>query len=513
MLKRILDRYRELDQVRKRYLGFGVTLFIIFAVIVSGIFIGRIYSLGETYAEYTRNEIIHIKKDFLKDTVTNTISAVEKIRNRQERLLENKITHIMGYFEAYPDLELNAIIKYLSLPENSELLDIVIEDEAGTVIFSSPTGLAFSGVLLEDETVEYSQEFQYGPYKISLLILRDTVKKQIEEELREKIYREIYFQDAYMWVNEVIDYDGGDDYGIRLIHPNLKDTEGMSISTDMEDIAGNLPYLEELEGIRMDGEVFYTYNFKKLDDDEIGEKISYARLYEDYNWILAMGVYYDTIDAYYESAKNASEDEIAASVGILLGSGFLVLLVGMGMFLILEERYFRMSNMELKEELATDELTDAKSRRAGMKRLKEKFQKFSNNGCECALFLMDLDDFKHINDTYGHDVGDKVLYEVVKSIKASIRDSDTVYRWGGEEFVILVDGIGPTALETFMSKVLAAVEKTEVLVENKEVGITTSIGATYFREDDISFEDALKRADMALYESKKNGKGRGTIRQ
>ncbi len=512
MLKRILDRYRNLDQVRKRYLGFGVSLFIIFAVIVSGIFIGRIYSLGETYAEYTRNEIIHIKKDFLRDTVTNTMTAVEKIRNRQETLLENKIVRIIGYFEIYPDLQINSIISYLSEPDNSELLDIVIEDEAGTVVFSNPAGLPPANELLEEETSEFGQEYQYGQYKISLLVLRDTVKEQVEEELRAKIYREIYFQDAYMWVNEVIDYDGGEDYGIRLIHPNLKDTEGMSLSTDMEDIAGNLPYLEELEGIKKDGELFYTYNFKKLDDDEIGEKISYARLYEDYNWILAMGVYYDTIDSYYESAKDASEDEIAASVGVLLGSGFLILLLGMGMFLVIEERYFRMSNLELKEELATDELTDAKSRRAGMKKLKEKFQKFSNSGSDCALLLMDLDDFKHVNDTYGHDAGDKVLYEVVKSIKESIRDSDTIYRWGGEEFVILVDGMDSNALETFMSKVLAAVEKVEVLVENKEVRITTSIGATYFKKDDTSIEDGLKRADMALYESKKNGKGRGTIR-
>ena len=512
MFKQILQRYSELDQVRKRYLGFGATLFLIFAVVVSSIFMERIYSLGETYAEYTRNEIINIKKDFLKDTLTNTIQALNKIRSRQEGILQSKLDRIIGYFEAYPDLELENLITYLSQPDNSHLLDIVIEDNSGNIVFSSPEGLPSSDRIKEEEIIEFSREHQNGQYKISLFILRDTVKGQIEQELREKIYREIYFQEAYIWVNEVLDYDGGEDYARRLIHPNLRETEGTLLSTQMEDIAGNLPYLQELEGIRENGEVFFTYNFKKLESDEIGEKLSYAKLYEDYDWIIAMGIYYDTIDAYYESAREASEREVRKSMGVLFASGLVVLLLGMSWFLVLEERYFRMSNKELKEELATDELTDAKSRRAGMQKLKEKFSKFSSSGGDCALLLMDLDDFKHINDTYGHDTGDRVLYQVVKSIKESIRETDTIYRWGGEEFVILAEGMNPDTLQTFMSKVLEAVKDVEISIEDTSINVTTSIGATFFREDDKSFEDGLKRADQALYESKKNGKGIGTIR-
>lgn len=512
MLKLILHRYRELDQVRKRYLGFGATLFLIFAVVVSSIFMERIYSLGETYAEYTRNEIINIKKDFLKDTVTNTIQALDKIRSRQEGILQSKLDRIIGYFEAYPDLELENLITYLSQPDNNHLLDIVIEDGSGNVVFSSPEDLPSSEAIRSERIIEFSREHQHGQYKISLFILRDTVKGQIEQELREKIYREIYFQEAYIWVNEVLNYNGGDDYARRLIDPNLKETEGTLLSTNMEDIAGNLPYLQELEGIRESGEVFFTHNFKNIESDEISEKLSYARLYEDYDWIMAMGIYYDTIDAYYESAKEASEREVRTSMLVLLGSGLAILFVGMAGFLVLEERYFRMSNRELKEELATDELTDAKSRRAGMQKLNEKFSKFSSSEGDCALLLMDLDDFKHINDTYGHDIGDLVLVEVVNSIKNSIRETDNIYRWGGEEFVILAEGMNPDTLQTFMSKVLEAVKDVEISFEDTSINVTTSIGATFFREDDKSFGDALKRADLALYESKKNGKGIGTIR-
>ncbi len=512
MLKQILHRYRELDQVRKRYLGFGAMLFLVFAIIVSVIFMGRIYSLGETYAEYTRNEIINIKKDFLKDTVANTIQAVDKIRERQEGILQSKVNRIVGYLEIYPDLELDRVISYLNEPDNKYLLDMVIEDNSGNIVFSSPQGLPSSDRIKGEEIIEFTREIQHGQYKISLFILRDTIKGQIEQELREKIYREIYFQEAYIWVNEVMDYAGGEGYAKRLIHPNLRETEGSLLSTHMEDIAGNLPYLQELEGIRENGEIYFTYNFKKLESDEIGEKLTYAKLYEDYDWIIAMGIYYDTIDAYYDSAREASEREVRKSMAVFLASGLVVLVLGMSWFLVLEERYFRMSNMELKEELATDELTDAKSRRAGMQKLKEKFGKFSSSGGDCALLLMDLDDFKHINDTYGHDAGDRILYQVVKSIKHSIRETDTIYRWGGEEFVILAEGLNPDTIQNFISKVLEAVKGVEIDFEDKKIGVTTSIGATFFRGDDTSFEDGLKRADLALYESKKNGKGRGTIR-
>lgn len=512
MLKRNLLRYGHLDKVRKRYLGFSASLFIVFTIIVSGIFIGRVYSLGNIYAKNTRNEIVNIKKDLLKDTVTNTISAVEKIRVRQEDLLKSNISRTIAHLNINPDFGIHEIINYISQDENMKLLDIVIEDEAGNVVFSSPEGLTSTDILPREKASEFFQEYQHGEYSISFMVLRDTVKKQVEEELRAKIYREIYFQDAYMWVNEILDYSGGDDYAVRLIHPNLKETEGMMLSTSMEDNAGNHPYKEELEGINKDGELYFTYNFKKLADDEISEKITYAKIYKDYNWVLAMGIHYDRIDTYCENARYASKNDITSSIVIVMGAGILTLLAGLGIFLILEEKYFIMSNKVLKEELATDELTGAKSRRAGMVRLKEKFYDYTIKNGVCALLMLDLDDFKLINDTYGHDVGDKVLYEVVKNIKKVIRDSDAVYRWGGEEFVILVEEIDPEGLEIFIEKILVSVKNTQISVEDKFIDITTSIGATYFKEGDKSFENVVKRADEALYESKEKGKGMGTIK-
>ena len=80
-------------------------------------------------------------------------------------------------------------------------------------------------------------------------------------------------------MNEVLDYDGGDQYAIRRIHPNLKDTEGCYLSTNLEDSAGAHPYESELAGIREKGEIFQGYYFQNLSDGKMAKKYSYAKLY------------------------------------------------------------------------------------------------------------------------------------------------------------------------------------------------------------------------------------------
>lgn len=101
---------------------------------------------------------------------------------------------------------------------------------------------------------------------------------------------------GYVWVNKVVNYDGGDKYAIRQIHPNLPHTEGDWLSTNTEDIKGNKPYKIELDGIKKDGEIYFEYYFKKMDSNKIAHKMSYAKLYKPLDWIVATGVYLDDVD-------------------------------------------------------------------------------------------------------------------------------------------------------------------------------------------------------------------------
>ena len=115
-------------------------------------------------------------------------------------------------------------------------------------------------------------------------------------EVRDLIYTTELPDDGYIWINEILDFGGGDGYAIRFVHPNLMESEGELLSTHTPDSRGNLPYLEELEGIKSSGEAYIDYYFVKMHSDVISHKLSFTKLYEPYNWVVATGVYLDDVD-------------------------------------------------------------------------------------------------------------------------------------------------------------------------------------------------------------------------
>jgi signal transduction histidine kinase/DNA-binding response OmpR family regulator len=106
------------------------------------------------------------------------------------------------------------------------------------------------------------------------------------------------------WVNELINFEGGDNYAIRLIPQNFEDTEDLYLSTNTLDFVGNTPYNNELEGIIKNGEVYQTFYSENLLDNEIDEKFSYAKLYEPYNWILVSNISYNDMYKVPTAYKN-----------------------------------------------------------------------------------------------------------------------------------------------------------------------------------------------------------------
>ena len=125
-------------------------------------------------------------------------------------------------------------------------------------------------------------------------------QKQIDEISVERIstfIRDLRLIDnGYVWVNRIVNYQGGDKYAIRQIHPNLPHTEGDWLSTNTTDIQGKKPYEVELKGVKKDGEIYFEYYFKKLNSEKIAHKMSFAKLYKPWNWVVATGVYLDDVD-------------------------------------------------------------------------------------------------------------------------------------------------------------------------------------------------------------------------
>ncbi len=128
-----------------------------------------------------------------------------------------------------------------------------------------------------------------------------------------------------------------------------------------------------------------------------------------------------------------------------------------------------------------------------------------------GLLFMDLDNFKVVNDTYGHSVGDMVLKMVANTLAHNLRSIDLVGRWGGEEFLIVAQNIDQDNLVHLADKLRSLVGSSSLDINGTKVRITISIGATMATKNN-SFEIILDRADLGQYLSKSNGKNQVTLR-
>ncbi|MCA1959599.1 MAG: sensor domain-containing diguanylate cyclase [Desulfomonile sp.] len=164
---------------------------------------------------------------------------------------------------------------------------------------------------------------------------------------------------------------------------------------------------------------------------------------------------------------------------------------------------------EAQEMALHDPLTGLGNRGYGEINLERCLVEMERYGFSFGVFFMDVDHFKEINDTYGHDVGDVVLQTVGRTIANSLRASDMVFRWGGEEFLAIILQLAPDQLEVVGNKIRLLVEQSPILTEAGPCRVTISLGATLARSDD-TVESLVNRADMLMYESKLHGRNQVT---
>lgn len=162
-----------------------------------------------------------------------------------------------------------------------------------------------------------------------------------------------------------------------------------------------------------------------------------------------------------------------------------------------------------------DPLTKLPNRRLLLDRLQQSLASSARSRRQGALLFIDLDNFKTLNDTLGHDIGDLLLQQVALRLTGSVREGDTVARLGGDEFVVILEDLSEQLVdaaaqaETIGDKILAALNQPYQLAGN-EYRNTPSVGATLFSHHDQSIEELLKQADIAMYQAKKAG--RNTLR-
>jgi len=163
-------------------------------------------------------------------------------------------------------------------------------------------------------------------------------------------------------------------------------------------------------------------------------------------------------------------------------------------------------NKRIEFQAFHDDLTELPNRRKFEKELTERIKKAHNNNSQVGLIYLDLDGFKHINDTFGHDIGDLLLQLTSSRLKAITRNDDLLARMGGDEFaVILSDTLSCQNAMAIAQRYLNCLEEPFIL-KNNPIKITTSIGISIFPEDGLETSSLLKHADVAMYLAKDHGK-------
>ncbi len=275
-------------------------------------------------------------QESMQETVNNITVHIESVKMRIEEQamvtvmdLEQRITRggvtgtddLLDYLTVCEENQLGQAIEVIYTPRSGQEYYINRYERFVFKIDGPKEGLYREATVCSNFIVD-GQE-------IILFVRQSEIDDLVKEEIRNYLHSEEYNGNQYVWVNEVLNMDGGPYYAIRRIHPNLVESEGEFLSTSMTDVVGNYPYQTELEGIRENGYVFHSYYFKNKTNDEITEKYSYAQYYEPFQWIIATGETIEEVYAFSEDMNTQSFEQIVILMLMFIAlfsltSGFMI---------------------------------------------------------------------------------------------------------------------------------------------------------------------------------------------
>jgi diguanylate cyclase (GGDEF)-like protein len=176
----------------------------------------------------------------------------------------------------------------------------------------------------------------------------------------------------------------------------------------------------------------------------------------------------------------------------------------------IEKKRLKEANLRLLRELEmqsrTDVLTGLPNRRAFEAAVAQETARARRHGHALGVVALDIDHFKQVNDSHGHQAGDRVLQAFAQTVSAALREGDVLYRFGGEEFVVILAHTDLGGAVKVAERLVSAVAATSIAIGAASVQVTTSAGAACLCDSDADGASLLSRADAALYAAKKNGR-------
>lgn len=535
------------QKIRVYYYVAGIVSLVFMAASMSVPYFLNLKREHEAKIEQLSQGIISEKKRHLSDMVNRTILEIEFIRKdvvREYSEICSEVCSVLTASRAWKEQDLASLKPMLRKDEsgsterivNCKISFVVYDARDSRVVYSSGDVPAekFSKALSSsandrDLYPAIATNISSDGFNVYVFVSKDNAEDIVKGRVKDLVRAVRLGDDGYIWINQIVNYDGGDDYAIRLIHPNLPQTEGLKLSTNMQDAHGNFPYKKELEGVKRNGDLYFDYYFKKMNTDQISHKLTYAKLYKPYNWVVATGVYLDDVDSLVRNERLVMDETYDSQIKML---GFIVL----GMFTIsvaslvvferqidalissyvgtikeneeslrVEKEKVDRAFEQLKNVAYLDYLTGLWNRRAMYGRIAEEYSRCKRENSSFVVILADIDHFKKINDTYGHDCGDLVLKRLSELMKGNIRIEDSVSRWGGEEFLVLGTSCKVDEGVALAEKLRIAVEGLKIDCCGNPLKITMTFGVSVF-DAEKSIDETIKEADAFLYLGKRRSR-------
>ena len=367
-------------------------------------------TINNNYTATSKKLTEDVTKSYLKNEVDSLASRIDYKYDSNLKLETYQVSNIKFKIENSNDSNdtlINNLQDILKTSSDNNLLNLIAVDSNYKVLYTTNsndfalnenTNLNYLNVLSINTVI--FEKIERVELTFYLYIKTNEFDSLIKEEIKEEIHNQDFSNSEYIWVNEVIDWNGGNNYAIRYIHPNLIETEGDFLSTNTSDGHGNFPYKAELDGIIKDGEFFQSYYFKNINNNDIEQKLTYAKKYSRFNWIICSGKTLNEIytpnlitEAVNNSALSKTLIYFAITIIIIYSSNLLI-------FILIQRKYLNSVNSFIKIKTEKDTLTRSLTRNAADIYFNSFDRLIPLLNTPLLFIMIDLDDFKLINDKY-----------------------------------------------------------------------------------------------------------------